>query len=484
MLKDFIDYLKEKHIVLLGFGREGRSSLAFIRRHEAAIKPASVIIADKNDIPDGDYPPYVRFFCGEDYTDALKEGDIALKSPGISFKNFSIRKENGRNFLAEYPGCEISGQSDLFLRFAPAHIIGVSGTKGKTTTTSFIYLMLCEAFGKEKCFLLGNIGVPVLDAAEAMDENSYCALELSSHQLQFCTASPETAVLSNFYPEHLDHYRSYAAYIDAKLNILRFQDKQDTAVLCRHEEELMTKAAPGVKGRLLTVSDGRKDQKHAADIVLKEEGCFTFRGKDYQLPENDAMLGRHVSLDALLALAAASSQAVDPETALRGIAAFRGIRHRLEPLGSFAGRRFYNDSIATIPQAALLALDALKERGKVTTLIAGGMDRGLDYEPFAEALYRYDLRHLIALPDTGSELARLLREKNKKRSASEQIIPCEADTMEEAADLAYQLTKAGEICLLSPAASSYNRYKNFEERGDAFRQAVQKLEGRYGAAQR
>ncbi len=466
MLSDLLQYLKGKRILLLGFGREGRSSWRFLEKHREALG-AEVTIADLGAIQDA--PAGVKIVTGPDYLAAMAGQDLVLKSPGISFRDFTIVRGETIS-LKEFPGVLISGQMDLFLRFCPAHIIGVSGTKGKSTTTTLCYEMLRQY--SEDSYLLGNIGVPVFDHIEDLTSDSYCAVEMSSHQLEFVTASPEVAILTNFYPEHLDHYRDYDDYLSAKLNLLRFQTPGATAVLSTYEEELMRRALPEVKGHLITVRDsqkvdflaGEKEEKEADKTYVLEEGrAFRAGEAKGELPENPAILGRHVYLDALLAMAATAALGVPLAQQLQAIAGFKGISHRLEPIGEVAGVRYYNDSIATIPQATLLALEALQREGPVTTLLVGGMDRGLDYGPFVEALRRFPIRTLICLPDTGSKI---------KELAAPYFSCLEARDMGEAVVLAKERSLEGEICLLSPAASSYNRYKNFEERGNDFRKLV------------
>lgn len=482
MLSKLYEYLSGKRVVILGFGREGRSSLKYILAHKKEIKPRSIVVADQNDIDESEMPEGVGFVCGAEYLDSMREADIVLKTPGISFRQFNIQRKPEGIFLEEYPGAEISGQTDLFFRFGPARCVGVTGTKGKSTTTTLCYEILAEAKGPDKAFLIGNIGVPVFDRLDAMKEDTYCAVELSSHQLEFCGAAPEVAVLTNFYEEHLDHYRSYDAYIDAKLNILRGQNEDGTAVMSANAEELMAKAPAFVKGRLLLAADRERQMfgPKPADYILGDGRAFTVNGESEELPENPAMLGRHVYLDALLALAATSVFGIPLETQLAGIRKFQGIPHRLEPLGYFGGILFYNDSIATIPEPVERALEALKPIGEVTTLLAGGNDRGIDYRDFAAKLFRTSVRSLICMPDTGSILKALVEKRNQGLPAGHGIRCYDAENMREAVKLAYLLTRPGEICLLSPAASSYNRYKSFEERGNDFKAQVKELEGVYG----
>ncbi len=463
MLSEMHRYLSGRKILILGFGREGRSTLRYLETQSEHIAPASITVADLK--PQTDLPGDIRTVFGANYLEAIEGQDLVFKSPGISLRDYSIEHSAKGIFLKEFPGAEITGQMDLFLRFSPARKIGVSGTKGKSTTATLCYQILKHF--TPKAYLIGNIGVPVFDHLTDLDHNTYCAVEMSSHQLEFCQASPEVAVLTNFYPEHLDHYRDYDSYLDAKLNLLRYQNAQSTAVLNASEEALMAKARPEVQGQLSLVIDSESEEflpeRDFRLYVLEDDRQFTDGEVKSELPLNPALLGRHVYLDALLAIAATAALGVPEDVQLEAIAQFAGIPHRLEPIGEVDGVRYYNDSIATIPQATLLALEALKRIGPVTTLLVGGMDRGLDYRDFAERLVETSLKDLICFPDTG----RIIKELVGERLACHEV-----KQMYEAVALAKKITRPGEICLLSPAASSYNQYKNFEERGDLFREAV------------
>lgn len=478
MLSDLTAYLAGKRLLILGFGREGRSTLAFLQRHQAAIQPLSITIADGSVVDTTDLPTGVAVVCGVDYLDAIRGADLVFKSPGISFRDLTIVRQAGRIYLEEFPGVEISGQMDLFLRFSPARVIGVSGTKGKSTTTTLCYQILRHF--SPKAYMLGNIGVPVLDHFDELDSDSYCAVEMSSHQLEFVSAAPEVAVLTNFYPEHLDHYRDYDEYINAKLNLLRFQEPDGTAILNANEAELMDIALPFCQGRISLVSDRHAvryfDESFAGRVEehyeLSDDRTFACGPEWAELPANRAMLGRHVLMDALLALAATARLGVPRATQLEAIAVFGGIAHRLEPVGEVGGVLYYNDSIATIPKATILALEALQTVAPVTVLLLGGMDRGLDYTDFVEELYRFPLRDLLCFPQTGSTITQLAARHNAEHPDDKQLYCHEVTDMEQAVALAKSLCQAGEVCLLSPAASSYNQYKNFEERGNRFREAV------------
>lgn len=431
MLPPIAAYLQNKTVLLVGFGREGQSSYRYLRRFFPE-KPLAV--ADKNEIAVDD--PHLTVFSGADYLSALSQFDVVLKSPGISFKDV----ENTGD-------AEITCQVDLFLRFAPCRKVGVTGSKGKTTTSTLIHLCLQEAGFDSR--LIGNIGVPVFEALETVTKDSVAVIEMSSHQLEFTHASPEVAVLTNLFEEHLEHYRGgFAGYAQAKAHIGLYQGPDDLLIY------------NGDQG--LALFPGLSDTPAKKQAVRKDD----------PLPfplQNEHLLGAHNRQDVLFARAAAARFGVTDAQIQAAVHKYRGIEHRMEKVGTFKGITFYNDCIATIPHAVLCAVEAL---GDVDTLLVGGMDRGISYKGFEKALAESGVRNILGLPDTGHTVIAAVRALAPEKNAV-----AVAD-LDEAVRLAYQCTAPGKICLLSPAASSYNVYKNFEEKGRHYKALVRK----YGEA--
>ena len=421
LLDIFGDY---RHIGLLGFGREGRSTYAFLRRHFPERK---LFIADQNPIELDD--PNVTFLCGDNYLDILHRCDMLIKSPGVSLRDIVIPE-----------GLLVTCQTDFFLRFAPCKTVGVTGTKGKTTSSTLIFHMLQASGLPAK--LIGNVGVPVLDCFEEI-EGHIAVIELSSHQLEFTRASPHIAVWTNLYEEHLDHYTDgFSGYAAAKARICRYQTPDDLFI-CTAEQPLHEWAdlTPCKARRLL--------------IGLNETDPF-LRSLDNTNPRLRGEHNRHnIYFAATAALAAGAAQ----EGIRRAVAEFGGIPHRMDLVSQAGGINWVNDCITTIPHGVLCTIDAL---GDVDTLIIGGLDRGLDYHEFARALEPLPLRNLVCMPDTGYAIAKLLEQAGSQKN----II--HASTMEEAVAAAFRLTEQGKTCLLSPAAASYNMYQNFEEKGRHF----------------
>lgn len=425
MLPPIAEYLQNKTVLLVGFGREGQSSYRYIRRF---FPEKEIAVADKNPVSVDD--PHVVVFSGADYLSHIPDFDVVLKSPGISFKDV---RDAGR--------AEITCQVDLFLRFAPCRKIGITGSKGKTTTSTLIHLCLQTA-GKDSR-LIGNIGVPVFEALEEVTENSIAVIEMSSHQLEFTHTSPEVAVITNLYEEHLEHYRGgFAGYARAKSHIALYQKAGDLLI---YNADQGLDAFEGVAGT------------PAEKLGIRADDALPFA------IANEHLAGRHNRQDVLFARAAAKRFGVTDEQVERAVQSFAGIEHRMEKVGTFRGITFYNDCIATIPHAVLCAVEAI---GNVDTLIVGGMNAGISYAGFDRALAESGIRNIIGTPETGFAVVRAVQALNPEKNA------VTAADLDEAVRLAYRYTAAGKSCLLSPAASSYNVYKNFEEKGRHFKLLV------------
>lgn len=420
------EFFKDKKILILGFGREGRSSLAFIRQ----LLPEQVIgIADgkEQEKPDA----YCVMHCGDNYLEAMRDYDIVLKSPGIPFRDVDIPE-----------GPVITCQTDLFMRFADCRKIGVTGSKGKTTTSTLIYRMLCES-GVD-CILMGNMGLPVLDYFDEV-KGKTAVIEMSSHQLEYTTASPDIAVLTNIFEEHLEHYKNgMQGYVSSKMNIARHQKESDRFIFNKSQNLADYTDVGGINSKMVYVGPD--------DIPFEYD--------------NPHLIGEHNRQDIATAYAAASLAGASPEAAKRAVDAFEGIEHRMEFVGTFKGIKFYNDCIATIPYAVICAVKALDAK----TLIMGGKDRGISYEEFENDLENSKLECIIGTKSTGHKIIDAMLSKGTKKNL------IKAENLEEAVKLAYDNTKENDICILSPAASSYNEYKNFEEKGRKYKEYVK----RYG----
>ena len=429
LLPPIIEFLKDKSVLILGFGREGKSTYNYIRRY---LPEKKLTVADGKEQNTDD--ENVAVVCGENYLDCLDGFDVVIKSPGISFAEVEIPENTF-----------VTCQTDLFLKYAPCKKVGVTGTKGKTTTSTLIYKMLRA--GNVDCVLMGNMGLPVLDYIDEMTGDKTAVIELSSHQLEFTHSSPQVAVITNIYEEHLEHYKGgMSGYVNAKLNIVRYQGKDDTFIY---------NGSQGVDRFI------NPEEIKSRKIAVSEEDKLPFT------LDNPRLKGRHNRHDVLYALAAARLFNVSDQHAAEAAADFEGIEHRMEPVGEYRGISFYNDCIATVPRAVMCSVEALSPQ----TLIIGGLDRGIDYTDFAADLENSGVEVIIGTKTTGHKIIDMMLSAGTKK----QLV--KAENLEEAVKTAYEKTQKGRVCVLSPAASSYNEYKNFEEKGRRFKELVRKYGG-------
>jgi UDP-N-acetylmuramoylalanine--D-glutamate ligase len=419
-MQELIKELTSKKILILGFGKEGRSTYQWLRTF---LPEKDLTVADRNETAGVllKLDRRVKFVHGEHYLDSIRDHDVVFKSPGISLKDVDCEDEE-----------KITSQTDKFLQYFGKQTIGVTGTKGKSTTASLIFHMLKE--NGKKAVLLGNIGVPALDKLREVDEETIVVYELSAHQLQYVHHSPKVAVLLNIFPEHLDHFASFEAYSTAKFNINRHQGKEDLLIIAGSLKGETANRQPQIK------------------IIEKTEGITGF-----------ALKGDHNLLNVDAALKAVEFFGVDKVSALASLKTFEPLPHRLEYVGEFGGVRFYNDSIATVPEATM---EAIKAIGVVHTLILGGFDRGLDY---AELLcFVRDNDHIENVIFTGKAGEIMYKMITTQPANGKRFF--RAGDMGSIFSIIEEHTPAGGVCLLSPAAASYDRYHNFEHRGDMFRE--------------
>ncbi len=425
MKQDILDYLTGKKILILGYGREGKCALNFVQQN---LPNAEVAVADQNPIESTNVPSII----GKNYLNAVKDFDIVIKSPGVIIKDF----------LDDTQKAKITSLTDLFLRFTKNTVIGITGTKGKSTTSSLIYHILQK--NQRDSVLVGNIGKPCFDIIDELNPNTIVVFEMSSHQLEFIQASPHIAILLNIYQEHLDHYVDAEGYYDAKKNIFRHQGKDDILIygdIFQHASHEELDACPMQK------IDIYHDVNIPRDFIKTK------------------LIGEHNYYDILAASAACEACGIAEEDILNAVASFNGLPHRLEYIGSFKNIKFYNDSIATAQEAVISAIQAI---GDVDTVILGGMDRGLDYHILVNFIRQSKIRNVILLPNTIESFDRIFNEAPR----SQILFPVK--DMEQAVKTAYEITAENHSCLLSPAAASYGFYKNFEERGTDFCNLVEK----------
>jgi len=409
--------LKDKNLLILGFGREGRDTFRFLRK---LFPKKNIGIADKNLqlLTDNLKLKSVKWHLGNNYLNALKNYDVIIKSPGIPLM-FDINKQ------------KISSQTEIFFENCPGKIVGVTGTKGKSTTTALIYKILKE--GRIKAHLVGNIGKPVLNLLFSAKPDDVYIYELSSHQLYNLKKSPQIAVFLNIYPDHLDYYKNFKEYVKAKTNIVKYQTKKDYLIY-NSQDKIVRKIA---------------NESKAKKIAIK--------GVDYDLNKKAARaIGKLFKI---------------PKKSVEKVIREFSLPHRLEYVGKFRGIKFYNDSAATVPEATILAINVLGD--EVETILLGGSDKKIDFKNLVKKVLRSKIKNIILFPTTGEKIWKeiLGQVKNDFSKLPRAFL---VQNMKDGVKLAYEKTRNGKICLLSPASASFSLFRDYKERGNLFKKYVKK----------
>lgn len=434
--------LNGKRVCILGFGKEGKAMFSAIEKHA---KEAKMTVGDQNadalkELANPDRVTSLKsgytIQSGSQWLHDIGSADVIIKSPGIP-----------PNPELDALAAKTTSVTRIFLAEAKARgatVIGVTGSKGKSTTASLLHAMLVA--GGKNSLLLGNIGKPSIDTVGELSDDTIVVLEMSSYQLMDLDESPPIAVITSFFPEHLDYHGSIDAYLEAKKRIARFQERDDAVFFAARSPGAVTIAAEG-SGRKIPV------EPDDAPVDLAET----------------RLLGEHNRSNIALAWRVAEDLGVPREQAVAAIRAFTPLPHRLQSLSAHHGIEWIDDAISTTPQSAIAALDALGDR--VRTVILGGQDRGTDFSQLADRIKRSNVRTVLLFPGTGPRI------RDALASAQCSVAMFDAPDMPTAVCLAKERTPIETppaICLLSTASPSYNMFKNFEEKGERFREEIEK----------
>ncbi len=442
MLSLLKDLIIDKKVLILGFGREGKSTLSTLLK---VGNYKEIAIADKNQVELGEEYSNVgiELICGDSYLSVLDDFDIVFKSPGIV-----LNKD-----IKEYK-CEIVSQTEIFFRRFKKQIVGITGTKGKSTVTTLIAHILKSA-GVDMV-LGGNIGIPVFEVAEDIKEGTIAVIELSCHQLEYMTVSPHIGVLLNIYEEHLDHYGTVEKYAASKRKIYENQSEGDI-LICN-----INNAPSDYVGEMVSVML-KKDGVGKADIEVDGAYIKAFN-YEYKIPTNEIqLLGEHNYYNIAIAYEVCRRLGVSEEEFTNGLRTYQTLPHRLQYIGTFDGVKYYDDSISTACETTMQALSSLVD---TNTVLIGGMDRGINYEKLEEFLCSAKVEHIILMEATGKRILEEIKENFKGFERPERLIYVEH--LEDAVKKAKEITQKGKSCVMSPAAASYGIFKNFEDRGEHF----------------
>lgn len=453
-----------KKVAVLGLGISNIPAIKFLHSHGAIITGC-----DKNSLScfSEDVATTLTSCCsklnlGDNYLDNLTEFDFILKSPGIKPHLPQIKE-------AIEKGITVTSEMEIFMSLCPCKMIGVTGSDGKTTTTTLIYEML-KKDGKT-CHVGGNIGTPLLDRLPYINEDDYVVLELSSFQLQLIGISPDISVITNITPNHLDYHKDMDEYTMAKANIFKFQNK--TSKLVINADNPVTNSFAGKqKGELLYFS--RKQEKNGAYLV---ENKLCFNGDVVMTREDIKIRGIH-NVENYLAAIAALYGIVDKKSMLKVAREFGGVAHRMEFVRSLNGVEFYNDSIGSSPTRTIAGLKA--HDGKIV-LMAGGYDKKLSFDELGTVV-KDTVTSLVLCGATADSIEQSVKKAYSKGEQPLNIL--KTTDFEQAVKGAYALaksivmqgTKERVSVILSPACASFDMFKNFEVRGNTFKDIVNSLE--------
>ncbi len=452
-----------ENVLIIGAGRQGTALARYLARRGAQVtlndkRPPEALQAARQAL--ADLP--LRWATGGHPLDLLEGCDLVCLSGGVPLTLPLVQEALRR-------GIPLSNDSQIFLEAAPCRVVGITGSAGKTTTTTLVGRMAQAGWRGGRVWVGGNIGNPLIADVEAMQPGDLAVMELSSFQLEVMTRSPQVAAVLNVTPNHLDRHGTMAAYAAAKARILDFQRSEDAAILNR-EEPGAWDLREHTRGRLLTFGV-RKPPQGTPGTWLDPEGWLAFQGaqglQSRLLPRSLIRLrGEHNLRNCLAAAAIALAAGLPPQAVREGIEDFRGVPHRLELVRRLHGVAWYNDSIATAPERAMAAIRSFEEP---LVLLAGGRDKNLPWEAFA-ALVRQRVDHLIVFGEAAELIASAVGTGSQRPFT---LHRCAG--LEEAVRQAAAVAEAGDVVLLSPGGTSFDEFRDFAERGEKFRAWVQAL---------
>lgn len=461
-LEQFNKFIYKKNIAIIGIGVSNTPLLDYFYNQQV-----KVTVFDNKEIENidssiiGKLEQYnFNYFFGKDNLKNLKGFDIIFRSPSAMPFIKEIEEEIQR-------GAILTTEIEMVLKLTPCKVIGITGTEGKTTTTSIIYEIIKKA--GYKCFLGGNIGKPIFTEIKDMKPEDFVVLEMSSFQLMDMDVSPSISLITNVYPDHLNIHRSYEEYQEAKKNIF-YHQKEDGILVLNYDNEITRSFAKQANGKIIYFSSKEKLQDgyiyDSVDGMIKycEDGI-----RRHIISKNDIKLRGIHNYENICAALAITSNITDLETQINTLKEFKGVEHRLEFVKELNKIKWYNDSIGTSPASTIAGLNAFDEN---IILLAGGSDKGLDYKEVGETIAN-KVGSLILCGPTSlkiEEATKKALEKNKKTLNIYHV-----DNLQEQVNLANKIAKEGDIVLLSPASASFDAFKNFSERGNKFKEFVNKI---------
>lgn len=446
-----------KKIAILGFGLEGKDVFKFLSKKGALISIFDQKSKDSLDLADIDISN-ANLYLGNDHLINLSDFDFVVRSPGF----YRYSKEI---VSAEKKGVKITSATQIFFDNCQAKIIGVTGTKGKGTTASLIYEILKE--DKKNVFLAGNIGNPYLELLESLTPSDWVVMEMSSFQLIDLEVSPHISVVLNITSDHMDWHSGIDEYVNAKSNIVKHQTPNDFAVINADYDtsKNFDKYGLGIKYYF--------SKYHEVGGVFVDNNNFVLniKNKKQIVGKTDRLVlrGKHNWENISAAICASYLAGSSVETIINTVENFKGLEHRLEFVGETGGVKFYNDSFATGPDATLAAVRSFEEP---ETVIMGGSEKGHNFDQMAKEIS--DAKNILNVILIG-DISKKIEDSLIKFEYQGNIINMVKPSMDNIVDKAFALTKSGGVVVLSPAAASFDMFKNYKDRGVQFKNSVTKL---------
>ncbi len=450
-----------QRVTIFGLGREGLALARFL-----ILQGAEVTVTDikkeellKSEMADLAGLP-IKYHLGGHPEDVLS-ADVFFVSPGVP-QGIPILMEARRRGIA------LSSETRLFFSLCPAPIIGITGSSGKTTTTSLVGEIM-EADGR-RTFVGGNIGSPLIDLVDRIGPQDAVVMELSSFQLEVLDHSPHIAAVLNLSPNHLDRHESMDDYVSAKSNIVRFQTEQDYAIL-NADQGLTSGLSEICEGQ--TVLFSRQGRVDLGAFLDGEHVTLRWEGEDERIctVSEIRLLGLHNVENVLAACAISAAAGAQTGAVRRAVTSFQGVEHRLELVKEIDGVRYYDDSIATSPQRTMAALNSFPDP---VILLAGGREKHLPLESLAEAILQ-KAKALVLFGEAASLLEQAVADK-RSQHADARLRVNRASDLAQAVRTAARIAEPGDVVLLSPACTSFDMYRDFAERGEHFKSLVRGLE--------
>lgn len=448
--EQYFSSLQNKKVAVLGLGVSNRPLVRLLLEFGC-----SVVGCDKTprENLDAEVLQLEKMGCklhvGEDYLGGV-EADVVFRTPGMHPGNPAIVALRSR-------GAQITSEMEVFFEVCPCHLIAVTGSDGKTTTTTLISEML-KAAGKT-VWLGGNIGTPLLPLVRKMQKEDYAVVELSSFQLMDMTRSPERALITNLAPNHLDIHKDMEEYVEAKKNIFRYQDSQGLLVLNGDNE-----ITASFRGNGITRFFSRQGEAY----VCLKDGVIYREGQPV-LPVADILIPGVHNVENYMAAIAMVEGLVEDDVVRQVAKTFGGVEHRIELVRVKDGVKFYNDSIASSPSRTIAGLRSFPEK---VILIAGGYDKHIPYDVLGPEICAH-VKKLFLGGATGEKIRQAVVNCPEYDPSALEIVDC--GSFEPAVRVAAQAAKAGDVVLMSPASAAFDQFKNFMVRGDYYKKLVKEL---------